>query len=165
MKRTRFLTIALLVLFVFIPLRVHAASLISKLEVEGIGDLSLARNSWNLQLTTSLTYANIIATPANETVTIEGAGKVEVNEGQNQIVVKATSGETTETYTINLNVIKSTGNVATGTDVKVVDANGTDVKNPNTGSFVSLTIIMILIGSLILIAVNNRNKKKVFSLR
>ncbi len=154
--------IILLALLLIIPIKASAASLLSKLEVEGIGELSLSKTSWNLQLTTSLDYANIIAVPTEETVIIEGDGKVSVQEGQNQIIVKASKEEQVETYTINLNVIKSS--VSTNaSDPKIVDDSGTDVKNPDTGSFISYTIMAILAGSLLVIIL--KNKKKIFNIR
>lgn len=118
-----------LLVFLIVPFCVNAASLLTNLNVEGIGDLNLSRRKWNLTLTSSLDYTNITAT-ALDGVTIEGNGKVALQEGDNQVVVKATdaNGET-EDYTINIKLIKKSAN---------------ETNNPETGAFLSIGGILVL---------------------
>ena len=166
MRKKGLLFLVLIVtLLVILPVKVMAANLLSDLQVEGIGSLSLTKNTWNLTLTTSLDYANIIATPANGDVKVEGAGHVKVNPGNNKIVVKATSGANTESYTINLNVIKSSGGAKTGTG-SVSNAKSADpVKNPNTGDLLSSETLVLGASAVVLVAFIIRSKKKIFNVR
>ena len=151
MTKKVFLSIVLVIMMaIIIPVKVSAASLLSDLKVEGIGSLNLAKKSWNLTLTTTLDYANIMATPANESVTVEGIGKVKVNEGANTIVVKATDGTNTEEFTININVIKGSYSAT----------DGQSVKNPKTGeNFIKETFIIDVIAVLSIVLII-KNKKK-----
>lgn len=132
---------ALLVL----PFSVKAESLLTGLEIEGIGSLGLSRKVYNLSYSTPFDYVNIKAT-APEGVTVEGAGKVSVQPGANTIVVKASNGTATDTYTINLNVSKK--GTAANSD------NNDDIKNPNTGAFIGIagivTIALIVTGSVVI---------------
>ena len=123
-----------------LPSKVDAASnLLSSLEVEGIGNLDISSTrTWNLTLSTSFDYANITATPADSTVNVSGGGKVSVNEGANQFIITASNGSQSETYTINLNVVK----MAAGGDIKnITDSEGNLVTNPDSGSFASMSLI------------------------
>ena len=98
MKKIFYVLIAAILV---LPFTVSASNLLSNLEVEGIPPLSMTKSTYNLTLTSTLNYANIIATPAKEGVTVTGAGKIEVQEGTNALIVTATDGTTTETYRVN----------------------------------------------------------------
>lgn len=148
--------IALIMIFV-IPLNVNAASLLSDIQVEGIGSINLSKKSFNLSLATPYDYANIYATPVDSSVTVEGAGQVAIQEGVNTITVTASNGSQSETYTINLNVSRNTSEVK-------YDKNGDIITNPETGSFVNYVLFGIIgIVSLILI-VNLLRKKKFYNI-
>ena len=146
MKIVRVLICAIIVSFLFtITSTVNAAGLLTGLEVEGIQPLDVAsKRTWTLSFSTSLDYANVKATAA-EGVTVEGAGKVSIKEGANQIVVTAKSGSSTETYTINLNVTKKTGGSGAVVDPKdgtvSYDKDAGDIKNPETGAFMNCSLI------------------------
>ena len=133
--------------FLVLPFSVKAETLLTSLEIEGIGQLGLSRKVFNLGYQTPFDYVNIKAT-APEGVTIEGAGKVPVNPGHNTIVVKASNETATDTYTINLNVTKK-GSAAANASSN----NSEDIKNPNTGAFVSIisvsAISLIVLGLII----------------
>ena len=158
-KSNLFTSIALLVLLLILPLKVNAASLLSKLEVEGIGALNLARGTYNLTLTTTLDYANIMATPAKEGVEITGTGKINVNAGDNQIVVTATDGTETQNYTINLNVIKA-GSTANAKS----EGDGTPIANPKTGSLLTKETVITILLAFLISGLLIRNKRKVYKL-
>ena len=145
MKKKFYLLSILILALILLPVKVMAASLVSSIEVEGIGALNLERNSWNLSFTTTLDYANIIVTPANENVSLEGGGKVEIEPGANTIVITAKDGTNTETYTINLNVTKGSGS-STSTATTTTGESTTDpVKNPDTGGFISYESLLITV--------------------
>ncbi len=147
-------------LLLIIPLKASANNLLSRLEVEGIGELSIAsKNVWNLQLTTSLGSANIIATPASEGITITGAGNVNVTPGNNQIVVTATNGTETETYTINLNVIQSSGGGA------VNPKDGTPIANPDTGKLFTTEAIITILLTITILVLLTFNKRKIYKVK
>ncbi len=141
--------ISLIAVIIIFPTIVNASGLLSKLEVEGTEPLKMSKSTHNLTLTTSLEYANIIATPANEGVTVTGAGKVDVKEGDNSITITATDGKEVETYTINLKIVK--GNASQDS------TNG----NPNTGSFLPVSLVLL---SIVAIAITVLNKKKIFNI-
>ena len=146
MKKTIF-TILLGVLL--IPSFVKAATLIENLEVERSADtytFSMNRNSWTYTLFTDKDTANIKVT-AKDGVTVTGNGEVPIQEGANQLTITATDGTNTETYTLNLNVVK--------TEIK----NG-EIVNPPTGHNIKTISIVSLFGLGIIITL--LNKKKVF---
>ena len=122
-----------------LPSKVFAASLISNIEIEGIGSIGLGRATHDLGLQTSFDYTNITVTPANEGITIEGAGKVPIQEGLNKIVITASDGKATETHTINLNVSKISGTIQSGNSYE----KGGEIKNPETGAFLNYTLIIV----------------------
>ena len=153
----------LLALLIIIPVKANAESLLSRLAVEGIGDLNLQSRTWNLGFSTSLGYANIIATGVNDSVKIEGAGKVDVKEGKNTFVITATSGETTETYTINMNVSLNKGAKSAAPSGEGPTENGEDVKNPETGGFITTTLFGLSGGAIVLTLISSKSKKKLFS--
>ena len=166
MKLVKVTICAIIVSFIFtVASSVHAAGLLTGLEIEGIGALDVSsKRSWTLGLTTPYDYANITATAA-EGVTVEGAGKVSIKEGANTITITASSGGQSETYTINLNVTKKSGGAGAVVDPKdgtvSYDKDATDIKNPETGAFMNYTL---LIGTCIIsIAVITKfAKKKIF---
>ena len=150
MKIVKVIICAIVVSFLFnIASSVHAASLLNSLEVEGIGALDVSsRKTWNLSYSTSYDYVNINAT-GGEGVNIQGAGKVSLKEGANSIVITASNGSQSETYTINLNVTKKSGGTSAvdpkdGTTSNKYDKDATDIKNPETGAFVNFTLLSIL---------------------
>ena len=68
----------------FVPLVVSAkVNLASSISIDGIGEAPLNGNSWSVKLTTTLDYTDITVTPINENVTVEGAGRVSIEEGNN----------------------------------------------------------------------------------
>lgn len=162
MKKVKNVCFMLFLLAVFvIPCKVFAASLLSSLEVDGIGALSVSsRNTWNLTLNTSLDYATIKATPVDSTVQVSGTGNIKVNEGDNTLTVTATKGTQTETYTINLKVFKKSAQ-----DIKnVTDSDGKVVTNPDSGSFVSYVLIGLGITVGLLILLKAYKSKKVYKI-
>lgn len=142
-----FIFIALLML----PFFVHAASLIEGINVDGIGDISVAKKTHNLKLTTSLDYATI-EVKAVEGATVEGGGKVEVKEGENTIEIKATKGEETDVHTINLTISKAEKGASKG---EASETKG----NPNTGAFVSAIAVGALVGIGIVFYVVSKKRK------
>lgn len=145
MKKILKVTLLFSVFFFLFPLVTNAASLITSLEVDGIGTLNLNKNSWTLYLTTTLDYATISATAANDGVTLEGVGDISVQEGANTLVVKATDGTNTEEYTINISVSRPSGDETDG--------------NPNTGSFVSMVaLVLIGLAGVVLFVIGSKKK-------
>lgn len=144
-----------------LPGRVFAASLLSSLEVDGIGALNISsRNTFNITLTTSLDYATINATPVDSTVQVSGTGNVKVQEGDNKLTVTATKGTETETYTINLKVYKKSAQ-----DIKsVTDSDGKSVTNPDTGTFVNYALIGLGAGLCLFIVFKVVKGKKVYKI-
>ncbi len=143
------------VLFV-LPSKVNAASLITGINIEGIGDLGLSRRTYDLGYSTSFDYVNITAT-AVEGVNVEGAGKVSIKEGLNTIVISASDGKTSDSYTINLNVTKISGNANSAVSY---DKDGNKLENPNTGAFANVALIglAILGGALVIIKIQKSKK-------
>lgn len=134
-----------IVLFMF-PILVNASSLVTGITVDGIGDLNLNKNSWNLFLTTTLDYVDIDVVSVDG-VTVEGAGKVDVQEGENELVVKASNGTTTEEFKIKINIMRP------GED-------GSD--NPPTGAFMPKMLITSgVLGLGVLVFVKNKKLYKV----
>ncbi len=140
MKKLFFLLVLLMV-----PFLVNAASLVTGITVDGIGDLKMDRNTWNLSLTTTLDYVDIDVTYLDG-VTIEGAGKVDVQEGDNEIIIKASNGTTTEEYKVNIKIARPT-----------YDSDG----NPETGAFIPSVLIVggvLAVGILFLVSKNKLYK-------
>ena len=140
MKKLIFLLVLLIV-----PFLVNASSLVTGITVDGIGDLKMDRNTWNLSLTTTLDYVDIDVTYLDG-VTIEGAGKVDVQEGDNEIIIKASNGTTTEEYKVNIKIARPT-----------YDSDG----NPETGAFIPSVLIVggvLAVGILFLVSKNKLYK-------
>ena len=155
MRRNKLLLFALLCCLFIIPIKINAASLLSGINIDGIGDLNMSKKSWTYSFTTTLDYANVTATASDSSTKIEGAGKVEIKEGANQIVITATNGSQSETYTITLNVTK--GNSTSST---TYDKDGNEINNPPTGAFANYAFIGSgIVISLITIAYLRKNKK------
>ena len=160
MKKFKILSLLILIgLFIIIPFKVNAETLLSSLEVEGIGSLGLNRKVFNLNYSTPYDYVNITATPLNDSVTVTGAGKVNINEGANSIVITASNGSATDTYTINLNVSKRAAGTGNGGNTTTADD---DVKNPNTGSFINIAVIGGLVVSFALVSFITIKKRKLY---
>lgn len=123
MKKVVMFVICLLAL----PVLVNAASLTKRITIDGIGDMNLSKNSYNLTLTTTLNYAEIEVEPANPSYTVTGDGKVDIQEGANKLVVTVSDGTNTEEYTINLTMKRPAD-----------ETNG----NPETGAFLSVTVVV-----------------------
>lgn len=131
------------IMLLIIPVLVRADGLITKIEVEGIGELSLDRTSWDLNLTSTLDYVNINVEQI-EGIEVEGAGQVAISEGVNTLKITATDGKDAEEYTINLNVTRPVEN---------------DTGNPETGAFLPSSILVIASISLIgILLISKRNK-------
>ena len=155
MKKNIISLIIAIGILLILPIKVSASTLLSSIEVEGIGTLNLSKNSWNLGYSTPYDYVNITATPASEDVTVEGAGKVSVQQGANNIVIKATNGTATESYTINLNVSKKEVSSSTS-----YDKDGNVTTNPETGAFLNVTLVSVLsILSIAIIYLTNKKQK------
>lgn len=123
MKKVVMFVVCLLAL----PILVNAASLTNKITVDGIGDLNLNKKSFNLNLTTTLDYAEIEVEAADPSYTVTGDGKVDIQEGANKLVVTVSDGTNTEEYTINLTMRRPSD-----------ETDG----NPETGAFLPITIVV-----------------------
>ena len=111
-----------LFLILLCPVTVFAKiSLAKSINVDGIGNAPLRNNSWKCYLTTTLDYTDIKVTPISDDVVVEGAGRVQIQEGDNEIPITLKQGDVTETFTIHM-VMKR----------PKLDSNG----NPETGSFI-----------------------------
>lgn len=140
---------------------------LTHLEVEtqqGTGNFNVAsgQKSFSFGLSSSYSYANIIAKASNETYVITGAGHVECQPGMNviKVVVTDPADNTSATYTINLNFSKK-GSVQTVTST-TTNAATEGVENPSTGAKVNLAIITsgALLGSIMFIG--SKKKSRLF---
>lgn len=132
-----------LALFMFLPLFVRAANLTVGINVDGIGDLGLTRNVYNLTIFTKQDYETITVTAAdgaNVTMTVDGnavtGNQVPVQEGMNVVKITVSNGTMTEEWTINLTIDKTTEY---------------DSENPSTGAFMpilEITAIVLLGGAM-----------------
>lgn len=143
MKKIMVMVIALM----FIPLVVSAkVNLASSISIDGIGEAPLNGNSWSVKLTTTLDYTDITVTPINDNVTVDGAGRVNIEEGNNDITITLKEGETVETYVIHMNMVRPK-----------TDTDG----NPETGAFVPVMIITVGILALVgIIFIGDKGKLK-----
>ncbi len=142
MKKYLFMFIALLMLPVVANAKVTLAS---SIEVDGIGGAPLNANRWNVKLQTTLDYADIKVTPVDDSVTVEGAGRVPIQEGEQDITITLKKGDVTETYVVHMNMVRPK-----------TDTNG----NPETGASVPI-VLTLIIGTLALISIivlGSRNK-------
>ncbi len=140
MKRLLYVITAIILM---IPILVKADGLITKIEVEGIGNLTLDRTSWDLNLTSTLDYVNINV-EAVEGIEVTGAGQVNITEGSNTIKITATDGKDAEEYTLNINVTRPVEN---------------NTGNPETGAFLPSSILVIASVSLIgILLLSKKNK-------
>ena len=143
MKKVLICLIALL----FVPVVVSAkVTLAEKITIDGIGDAPLSGNSWSVKLTTTLDYTDITVTPINENVKVEGAGKVDIKEGDNEITLTLSEGETKETYVIHMNMVRPK-----------TDTNG----NPETGAFIP--ILVVIVGILALVGISFIGNKEKYT--
>lgn len=143
MKKIFFVLVMLFVM----PVMVNAATLIKGVNFDGIGELPLNRNTWNLSLTTTLDYVDIDVIPTSDGVTVTGAGKVDVEEGNNKIVFTATDGTTTEEYTVNVKISRPSK-----------DSSG----NPETGAFLSFSTLIL--AGILAIVIYNMKKSRIIKL-
>ena len=143
MKKIMVMVIALM----FIPLVVSAkVNLASSISIDGIGEAPLNGNSWSVKLTTTLDYTDITVNPINDNVTVDGAGRVNIEEGNNDITITLKEGETVETYVIHMNMVRPK-----------TDTGG----NPETGAFVPVMIITVGILALVgIIFIGDKGKLK-----
>ena len=139
----RYLLVAFSLLF--LPILVSAkVDLASQIEIDGIGNAPLDRNSWTVSLTTTLDYTDIKVTTTGDDVTVEGAGKVTIEEGSNEIPITLKKGDTTETYTIYMTMKRPK-----------TDTDG----NPETGSKVPYAVIALGAAAVIGIVTVERKSK------
>ena len=131
----------------FMPILVSAkVSLASGISIDGIGNAPLNGNSWSVKLTTTLDYTDITVTPVRDTVKVEGAGRVAIEEGSNDIAITLTEGDTVETYVIHMTMSRPK-----------TDTNG----NPETGAFVPVMIVIVGVLALVgIIFIGDKGKLK-----
>ena len=131
----------------FMPILVSAkVSLASGISIDGIGNAPLNGNSWSVKLTTTLDYTDITVTPVRDTVKVEGAGRVAIEEGSNDITITLTEGDTVETYVIHMTMSRPK-----------TDTNG----NPETGAFVPVMIVIVGVLALVgIIFIGDKGKLK-----
>jgi hypothetical protein len=131
----------------FMPILVSAkVSLASGISIDGIGNAPLNGNSWSVKLTTTLDYTDITVTPVRDTVKVEGAGRVAIEEGSNDITITLTEGDTVETYVIHMTMSRPK-----------TDTNG----NPETGAFVPVMIVVVGVLALVgIIFIGDKGKLK-----
>jgi hypothetical protein len=131
----------------FMPILVSAkVSLASSINIDGIGNAPLNGDSWSVKLTTTLDYTDITVTPVRDTVKVEGAGRVAIEEGSNDITITLTEGDTVETYVIHMTMNRPK-----------TDTNG----NPETGAFVPVMIVVVGVLALVgIIFIGDKGKLK-----
>ena len=131
----------------FMPILVSAkVSLASSINIDGIGNAPLNGDSWSVKLTTTLDYTDITVTPVRDTVKVEGAGRVAIEEGNNDITITLTEGDTVETYVIHMTMNRPK-----------TDTNG----NPETGAFVPVMIVVVGVLALVgIIFIGDKGKLK-----
>ena len=131
----------------FMPILVSAkVSLASSINIDGIGNAPLNGDSWSVKLTTTLDYTDITVTPVRDTVKVEGAGRVAIEEGNNDITITLTEGDTVETYVIHMTMNRPK-----------TDTNG----NPETGAFVPVMIVIVGVLALVgIIFIGDKGKLK-----
>ena len=154
MKKMKSLLLVLFMGFIFALPSASAESLISGINIEGIGDMKSIHSTYNLELETSFDYTNITVTAKDPATKIEGAGKVSIKEGANPIVITATNGTQKETITINLKVKKISG--------KAANYEKGATTNPETGAFMNYSLIALAVGSSLVIINKNKKKTKFF---
>ncbi len=139
--------VLLFVALLFMPILVSAkVSLASGISIDGIGNAPLNGNSWSVKLTTTLDYTDITVTPVRDTVKVEGAGRVAIEEGSNDITITLTEGDTVETYVIHMTMNRPK-----------TDTNG----NPETGAFVPVMIVVVGVLALVgIIFIGDKGKLK-----
>ena len=139
--------ILLFAALLFMPILVSAkVSLASGISIDGIGNAPLNGNSWSVKLTTTLDYTDITVTPVRDTVKVEGAGRVAIEEGNNDITITLTEGDTVETYVIHMTMSRPK-----------TDTNG----NPETGAFVPVMIVIVGVLALVgIIFIGDKGKLK-----
>lgn len=133
MKKYCLIALSLLLLPIMVNAKVNLAS---QIEVDGIGNAPLGRDSWNVTLTTTLDYTDIKVTTISDDVTVEGAGKVTIEEGSNEIPITLKQGDTTETYTIYMTMKRPK-----------TDTDG----NPETGS--SIPYVVVALGAIAVLGI------------
>ena len=140
--------VLLFVALLFMPILVSAkVSLASSINIDGIGNAPLNGDSWSVKLTTTLDYTDITVTPVRDTVKVEGAGRVAIEEGNNNdITITLTEGDTVETYVIHMTMSRPK-----------TDTNG----NPETGAFVPVMIVVVGVLALVgIIFIGDKGKLK-----
>lgn len=85
------------VLIILLPLRVNALEL-SSLKVRGIEEELSMKNNWNLTYVSPRDSMVVDATPNNSSYTVEGVGRIPLQEGANThvVIVKDNSGNEIE---------------------------------------------------------------------
>lgn len=160
-----------LIAIIILPIKAKAIvdNPLTHLEVEtnqGTGNFNVASGQKNFSfgLSTSYSYANIIAKASNETYVITGAGHVECQPGMNviKVVVTDPADNTSATYTINLNFSKK-GSVQTVTST-TTNAATEGVENPSTGAALNIMVIAtgLILGTVI--CVKSKKKNRIYSL-
>jgi len=143
--RKKIMGVLVIGLLLFIPIFAKADEYIKSISLGTIDNFNLdkASKAWNLTYYDPTgEYATINVVP-QDGVTIEGDGKVAITEGQNTFVIKASKGESTQNYTLNVNVVRQ-------------ELNG---DNPVTGDFLPVSIIIVCLGASIgYFAVKRKNK-------
>lgn len=137
-----------LILILFMPIIVSAKPTLSQLNVAGIGDLNVNRQTYYLSLTSTYDYVIIKAVPSDSSYTVTGDGKVNLTTGNNKVIVSVAnnSGEKTD-YILNINFNQN-------------NTNSSD--NPNTGAFLNISVISVLTILVVLVIIKIRSKNKFY---
>ena len=157
MKKLLFSVLLAVVLLLPFGAKAIEENPLTHLEVKtrgGVGNfyVSGGKKSFSFGLTSTNTFATIIAEASNESYEITGAGKVECEDGANKIEVVVTdpSDNSSVTYTINLNFHH-------------VDSLDDDNGNPRTGAALNIALFAgLTVGAVVLIRLSN--KKKIYNL-
>lgn len=152
MKKIALLGI-LLVAFLFPVMTVKAETALTSLTVKGIkkdGQIVelTEKKKWKLTYVSPQSYMIVVAEVADPSYVVEGAGKVELEDGENTHIVTVKNAEGTVIDEYTLVVTKSTSSTVADKD------------NPETGMFISISVIVAGLGLASVAYIKaSRNKK------
>ena len=150
MKKILFMLMLLLIM----PVMANATTLTKRINIpiSGIGDLPVEKNNHKMTITSKSNIINITVETNDENATVEGAGKIELQEGENNIAIKVSNEETTEEYNLNINYSKTVNN----------NTNTDDKNNPNTGATINIIAMCALSSLAISTIIYSRKKDRLF---